>query len=78
MKNIFIPAKPHKGQKAYHSSIQDNEITICTGYAGTGKTFLALSAAIREIYDTRSPIKRIVIIRPYIHSNIGEDLGALP
>jgi phosphate starvation-inducible PhoH-like protein len=78
MKNIFVPAKPHHGQKEYYKSIQENEITICTGYAGTGKTFLALSAGLRELYDNRSLIKRIVIIRPYMHSNIGEDLGALP
>jgi len=78
MKQVFKPASPRKGQKEYYESMHDNEITFCVGRAGTGKTYLALSAAIEMLYKQSSGIRRIVIIRPYIPTNIGEKLGALP
>jgi len=76
----FIPPSPQPGQEEYVKSIRENEITICTGLAGTGKTFLALSEAVHMLSTSqkRSGIKRIVIIRPYIPSNTGEKIGALP
>lgn len=79
-KRDFQPARPMPGQEEYFKSIEDNQITICTGLAGTGKTLGALSAALRRLYASsrRSGIRRIVVIRPYIQSNTGEKLGALP
>lgn len=76
----FIPPKPQKGQEDYIKSIRENDITICTGLAGTGKTFLALAEAINMMCraSKRGGIQRIVIIRPYIQSNTGERIGALP
>lgn len=76
----FIPAVPAKGQEEYFDSLKRNIITICTGWAGTGKTYLALSEAIGAIQNApkRGGIQRIIIIRPYIQSNTGEKLGALP
>lgn len=71
-------AKPSKGQSDYWKSMQDNVVTICTGLAGTGKTFLALNAGIKLLYDKESPIEKIVIIRPYMQSNTGERIGFLP
>jgi phosphate starvation-inducible PhoH-like protein len=55
-------------------------ITICTGLAGTGKTFLALGEAIDLLKRSpkRGGIQKIIIIRPYIPSNTGEKIGALP
>lgn len=78
MKQIFKPARPRKGQKEYFESLKQNQITLCTGKAGTGKTYLALNTAIEMLYKQNSGIKRVVIIRPYIPTNIGEKLGALP
>lgn len=78
MKQVFKTARPRRGQKEYHESIHENQITFCVGKAGTGKTYLALNAAIEMLYQQNSGIKRIVIIRPYIPTNIGEKLGALP
>jgi len=76
----FVPPTPADGQEDYLRSIRENDITICTGLAGTGKTFLALSEAINMM--SRSPkrggIQRVVVIRPYIPSNTGEKIGALP
>jgi phosphate starvation-inducible PhoH-like protein len=79
-RHIFVPAVPKAGQREYAKSIDDNQITICTGLAGTGKTLLALNAAVRGLYKgpKRGGYGRVVIIRPYIQSNTGEKLGALP
>jgi len=76
----FVPAQPKEGQEEYQDSLEKNIITICTGYAGTGKTFLAISQALRMMFNApkRGGIQRIVIVRPYMQTNIGEKLGALP
>lgn len=76
----FIPPQPQAGQEDYVESIRKNDITICTGLAGTGKTFLALAEAINMMRRApkRGGIQRVVIIRPYIPSNTGEKIGALP
>lgn len=80
MQKNFILPKPQRGQEEYVRSIRENVVTICTGLAGTGKTFLALAEAIDMIEHSpkRGGIQRIVIIRPYIPSNTGEKIGALP
>jgi phosphate starvation-inducible PhoH-like protein len=76
----FQPATPRSGQEEYFNSIECNQITICTGLAGSGKTLLALSAALKRLYKGKQSggVKRVVVIRPYIQSNTGEKLGALP
>lgn len=76
----FVPAIAARGQEEYFESLKTNIITICTGFAGTGKTYLALSEAIGAVLNApkRGGIQRIVIVRPYIQSNTGEKLGALP
>ena len=76
----FISPTPQKGQEDYVRSIRKNDITICTGLAGTGKTFLALSEAIEMLRrgSKRGGVQKIIIIRPYIPSNTGEKIGALP
>lgn len=80
IKTNFLCPKAQPGQEQYIESIRSNVITICTGLAGTGKTFLALAEAIDMMNHTakRGGIQRIVIIRPYIPSNTGEKIGALP
>jgi len=71
------PDPRSEGQDKYVQSIEDNTVTICIGYPGTGKTFLALSTAIQTVIQDRK-YKKIIIIRPYMKSNTGENLGALP
>ena len=80
MLKTFISPKPQPGQEDYVRSIRENQITICTGLAGTGKTFLALAEAISLMGRSakRGGIQRVVIIRPYVPSNTGEKIGALP
>src|SRR5438128_3613168 len=61
-------------QKVYLQSMQEFDITIAIGPAGTGKTFLAVAAAAAAL--TEKTIKRIVLCRPAVEA--GERLGFLP
>ena len=77
---FFVSAKgrPIKaktlGQKRYIESIKKNTITIGTGPAGTGKTFLAVAMAVKALRDKE--ISRIILTRPAVEA--GERLGFLP
>ncbi len=62
------------GQKHYIESIQNNNIVFGIGPAGTGKTYLAVAAAVAAF--KRKEIDRIVLTRPAIEA--GESLGFLP
>ena len=61
-------------QKLYLQAMQDFDITISIGPAGTGKTFLAVAAAAAALSEKM--IKRIVLCRPAVEA--GERLGFLP
>ena len=62
------------GQSAYIQAIRDHDLTVCIGPAGTGKTYLAVAAALEALQ--RGQIKRIVLVRPAVEA--GEKLGFLP
>jgi phosphate starvation-inducible protein PhoH and related proteins len=62
------------GQREYLKAIQANDLTICLGPAGTGKTYLAVAAAAHEL--KRGSAKRLVLARPAVEA--GERLGFLP
>jgi phosphate starvation-inducible PhoH-like protein len=64
----------NRTQREYLEAIQANDLTFGIGPAGTGKTFLAVAAAV-EAYQKRQ-IKRIVLVRPALEA--GERLGFLP
>ena len=72
------PKSPN--QKRYFRSINAEPYTFVVGPPGTGKTFIALWHGLKEVYDKKSPIDKIVIIRPLVGvSNFDEQqLGALP
>ncbi|MDX2020494.1 MAG: PhoH family protein [Deltaproteobacteria bacterium] len=61
-------------QKQYVDAIRDNDIVFGVGPAGTGKTYLAMALAVRELMEKR--VKRIVLTRPAVEA--GEKLGFLP
>jgi len=63
---------PHQLQ--YLRNIHDFDITFGIGPAGTGKTYLAVAAAV-DAFE-RDAIKRIVLVRPAVEA--GERLGFLP
>lgn len=62
------------GQKKYIDMISSNTITFGVGPAGTGKTFLAVSMAVRAF--RAHEINKIILTRPAVEA--GEKLGFLP
>ena len=62
------------GQKLYLQSIQKNPLVFGIGPAGTGKTYLAMAAAISALL--KDQVERIVLTRPAVEA--GEALGFLP
>lgn len=62
------------GQAAYLQLMADNDIVIGIGPAGTGKTYLAVAAAVDAL--TRKRVRRIILARPAVEA--GESLGFLP
>ena len=69
------PIKPKTiGQKQYVESILKNTVTIGVGPAGTGKTYLAVAAAVAAFRERK--INRIILTRPAVEA--GERLGFLP
>ncbi len=69
------PVKPKTfGQGEYAKAIQDSDIVFAIGPAGTGKTYLAVAAAVTAL--KRRAVSRIVLVRPAVEA--GESLGFLP
>ena len=62
------------GQLRYIETMFANDLTFCTGPAGTGKTYLAVAVAVSML--KRRQIRRIVLARPAVEA--GERLGFLP
>ena len=76
--NIKTPKKSiiprGENQKTYINNIQTNEINFGIGPAGTGKTYLAVAAAVDALLNEK--VDRIILIRPAVEA--GEKLGFLP
>jgi phosphate starvation-inducible protein PhoH and related proteins len=78
--DIEVFAKGHAikpktpGQKNYIETALKNDLTFCTGPAGTGKTYLAVALAASML--KRGQAKRLVLARPAVEA--GERLGFLP
>jgi phosphate starvation-inducible protein PhoH and related proteins len=63
-----------EGQQRYLSAIVENDVVIGIGPAGTGKTYLAVAAAVDALYKKK--VRRIILARPAVEA--GESLGFLP
>jgi phosphate starvation-inducible PhoH-like protein len=63
---------PH--QTAYTRAMRERDLTFGIGPAGTGKTFLAVAAAVEAL--SSDAVRRIVLVRPAVEA--GERLGFLP
>src|SRR5215218_8094087 len=63
-----------EGQAKYLAAIDDNDIVVGIGPAGTGKTYLAVAMAVDALFKKR--VKRIILARPAVEA--GENLGFLP
>ena len=75
---VTAKGKPIKaktlGQKRYVDAIKKNTVTLGIGPAGTGKTYLAVAAAVAAFRDKQ--VNRIILTRPAVEA--GERLGFLP
>jgi phosphate starvation-inducible protein PhoH and related proteins len=69
----MIRPKTH-GQQRYMEAIRENTLTFGIGPAGTGKTYLAMAAAVDGLVS--GSVRRIVLTRPAVEA--GERLGFLP
>ena len=69
----LVRPKTH-GQHRYIRAIRDNTLTFGIGPAGTGKTYLAMAAAVEAL--TAGAVRRIILTRPAVEA--GERLGYLP
>lgn len=69
---FLAPKSP--GQARYLETIRAHDVTFCAGPAGTGKTFLAVAAAVESL--RAGACRRIVLARPAVEA--GERLGFLP
>mgnify|MGYP000698454308 CR=1 FL=1 len=65
-----------ESQKEYHEILKESEITICTGPAGVGKSYIAMKAAVELLMDQNNSYEKIIIVRPAVEAE--EKLGALP
>jgi phosphate starvation-inducible PhoH-like protein len=69
----MVRPKTH-GQQKYIAAIRENTLTFGIGPAGTGKTYLAMAAAVDSLVNGR--VRRIILTRPAVEA--GERLGFLP
>lgn len=76
--DVFLPATAitprGDGQRRYIEAMGTHDLTFCIGPAGSGKTFLAVAAAVSML--KRHRIRRLVLARPAVEA--GERLGFLP
>ena len=63
-------------QKKYYETLINNEITVCSGPAGVGKSYITMKAAVDLLADPTTPYEKIIIVRPAVEAE--EKLGSLP
>ena len=65
-----------ENQKIYSETLLNNQITICSGPAGVGKSYVAMKTAVDLLLDDGNGYDKIIIVRPAVEAE--EKLGALP
>lgn len=65
-----------ESQKEYYEKLISNQITICSGPAGVGKSYIAMKCAIDLLSDPQNSYEKIIIVRPAVEAE--EKLGSLP
>jgi phosphate starvation-inducible PhoH-like protein len=63
-------------QKEYYDILINNQITICSGPAGVGKSYISMKAAVDLLMDPNNSYEKIIIVRPAVEAE--EKLGSLP
>ena len=72
VKNKFLT----ESQEHYYNLLRNNQITICSGPAGVGKSYIAMKAAVDVLMDPSNAYEKLVIVRPAVEAE--EKLGSLP
>ena len=70
----YAPVPKNESQRFYMESLETSTLTIGTGPAGSGKSFLAMAVAIHKLLN--NDVQKVVITRPIVEA--GESLGYLP
>jgi len=65
-----------ENQRIYYEILKSNQITICSGPAGVGKSYIAMKAAVDLLADPTTPYEKLMIVRPAVEAE--EKLGSLP
>ncbi len=65
-----------KNQEEYWNILGNNEITLCFGPAGVGKSYIAMKRAVDLLWDDTNKFEKIIIVRPAVEAE--EKLGSLP
>lgn len=63
-------------QREYWDVLDKNEITLCFGPAGVGKSYIAMKKAVDLLWDDENKYEKIIIVRPAVEAE--EKLGSLP
>jgi len=63
-------------QKNYYDVLISSEVTVCSGPAGVGKSYITMKAAVDLLADPNTPYEKIIIVRPAVEAE--EKLGSLP
>jgi phosphate starvation-inducible PhoH-like protein len=71
-KNKFLTTN----QEEYYNLLRNNQITVCSGPAGVGKSYISMKAAVDLLMDTNNHYEKLVIVRPAVEAE--EKLGSLP
>ena len=69
-----VPQPKNESQRFYMESLESAKLTIGTGPAGSGKSFLAMAVAVHKLLTNE--VDKIVVTRPVVEA--GENLGFLP
>lgn len=65
-----------ESQKTYYELLTNNQIVLCSGPAGVGKSYISMKAAVDLLMDPTNSYEKIVIVRPAVEAE--EKLGSLP
>lgn len=76
-KKVKKPTKfLNENQKKYYDLLIKNEINLCSGPAGVGKSYITMKAAVDLLLDPNNSYEKIIIVRPAVEAE--EKLGSLP
>lgn len=74
-KLVPLEAQTHN-QKEYIRAIVENDVVLCSGPSGSGKSFIAAGLAAHSLHQNDNEIEKIIVTRPLVCS--GKEIGSLP